>query len=83
MSCQASSERVVAFIGTSLQVLGLLVSAFATSTPHLILGFGVFCGLGTGVVSINSIFILNKYFRARVSIAIGLSGALVSASGER
>ena len=78
---QASSERVVAMLGTSLQVLGLVISAFATSTPLLMLGFGVLCGLGTGVVSINSVFILNKYFRAKVSLAIGLSGALVSLSG--
>ena len=78
---QASSERVVAIIGTSLQVLGLVISALATSTPHLILGFSVLCGLGTGVIAINSVFILNKYFRAKVSLAIGLSGALVSVSG--
>ena len=78
---QASSERVVAFIGSSLQVLGLVTCAFATSTPHLILGFSVLCGLGTGVISINSVFILNKYFRTKVSLAIGLSGALVSVSG--
>ena len=78
---QASSERVMAMLGTSLQVLGLVTSAFATSTAHLVLGFGVLCGLGTGVISINSVFILNKYFRTKVSLAIGLSGALVSVSG--
>ena len=78
---QVTSERCVAVIAAVIQVCGLIISAFATSSGHLILGFGVLCGIGTGMCAINSILIVNKYFKQKIGMALGISAALVSFSG--
>ena len=78
---ELQSERFVAVCATGLQVVGLIICAFSTSIIHLVFGFGVVWGCGMGLSNTNNIIILNKYFKSKVGLALGLVISSVSIIG--
>ena len=66
------SSRFVAFCGTILNVVGLLIIALSTCTEMMFLGFGLVMGAGMGLNNPNNILIMTKYFKKRISLAYGL-----------
>ena len=75
------SERFVAVCATLVQVTGIVICVFSTSTIHLVLGLGVICGSGIGISSINNVIIVNKYFKNKVGLALGIAISAIGIFG--
>ena len=78
---EITSERLVAIIASVFMGIGLMISAFSTSTYHLIIGVGIFCGFGIGISATNNITIVNKYFTKKVGIALGIVASFAELVG--
>jgi oxalate/formate antiporter len=67
--------RVLIAIGCSLSGLGWITSAYATSIIGLYLTYGLFCGVGTGIVYIGIIGLMVRWFPDRRGFATGVVAA--------
>ena len=69
---QLKSERFVAILGTTSVIIGMVLSAYSTSTVGIMLAYGLCVGAGIGLTYTNGILIVSKYFKKKVGIAFGM-----------
>jgi OFA family oxalate/formate antiporter-like MFS transporter len=67
--------RVLIAIGCLLSGAGWISSAYATSLTGLYLTYGLFCGIGTGIVYIGIIGLMVRWFPDRRGFATGMVAA--------
>ena len=78
---KAKGHRYVAILATSSQVVGLVICAFSGSITILMIGFGVFVGMGVGLALVNNIIITKKTFPNSVGIAVGTALTCICLTG--
>src|ERR1700704_4423619 len=64
--------RVLIAIGCLLSGLGWVTSAYVTSLVGLYFTYGLFCGVGTGIVYIGIIGLMVRWFPDRRGFATGM-----------
>ena len=69
------SPRIMIAIGTLLSGIGWVLAAYATTLWQLYLTYGLFCGIGTGVVYVGIIGLMVRWFPDRRGFATGLVAA--------
>ncbi|XP_033229554.1 monocarboxylate transporter 12-like [Belonocnema kinseyi] len=69
------SYRKVAFFGSLLNSIGLILTSRASSLSHIIITYSIIGGLGTGVSLASSFVALNSFFVKRRGQALGFSMA--------
>jgi OFA family oxalate/formate antiporter-like MFS transporter len=67
--------RLLIAAGCLLSGLGWISSAYATTLTGLYLTYGLFCGIGTGVVYVGIIGLVVRWFPDRRGLATGLVAA--------
>jgi oxalate/formate antiporter len=67
--------RLLIAAGCLLSGLGWISSAYATSLTGLYLTYGLFCGIGTGIVYVGIIGLVVRWFPDRRGLATGLVAA--------
>src|SRR5580692_11815675 len=67
--------RTLIAAGCLLSGLGWITSAYATSLTGLYLTYGLFCGLGTGIVYVGIIGLMVRWFPDRRGLATGVVAA--------
>jgi MFS transporter, OFA family, oxalate/formate antiporter len=67
--------RALIAIGCLLSGLGWISSAYVTSLTGLYLTYGLFCGIGTGIVYIGIIGLMVRWFPDRRGFATGMVAA--------
>ena len=67
--------RVLIAIGCLLSGAGWVTSSYATSLTGLYLTYGLFCGIGTGIVYIGIIGLMVRWFPDRRGFATGMVAA--------
>ena len=67
--------RLLIAIGCLLSGLGWVTSAYATSLAGLYLTYGLFCGIGTGIVYVGIIGLMVRWFPDRRGFATGMVAA--------
>jgi oxalate/formate antiporter len=67
--------RLLIAVGCALSGLGWVASAYVTSLIGLYLTYGLFCGIGTGIVYIGIIGLMVRWFPDRRGFATGMVAA--------
>jgi len=67
--------RTLVAVGAALSGLGWILSAQVTSLFGLYLTYGLFCGVGTGIVYIGVVGLMARWFPDRRGFAIGMVAA--------
>jgi oxalate/formate antiporter len=67
--------RLLIALGCALSGIGWVLSAFATSLVGLYLTYGLFCGVGTGIVYVGVVGLMVRWFPDRRGFATGLVAA--------
>jgi oxalate/formate antiporter len=67
--------RALVAVGAALSGLGWILSAQITSLAGLYLTYGLFCGVGTGIVYIGVVGLMARWFPDRRGFAIGMVAA--------
>jgi OFA family oxalate/formate antiporter-like MFS transporter len=67
--------RLLIALGCALSGAGWVTSAYATSLTGLYLTYGLFCGIGTGIVYIGIIGLMVRWFPDRRGFATGMVAA--------
>src|SRR6185437_2362932 len=67
--------RILIGAGCLLSGLGWISAAYATSLAGLYLTYGLFCGIGTGIVYVGIIGLMVRWFPDRRGLATGLVAA--------
>jgi OFA family oxalate/formate antiporter-like MFS transporter len=67
--------RVLIALGCALSGAGWVLSAYATSLTGLYLTYGLFCGLGTGIVYVGIVGLMVRWFPDRRGFATGMVAA--------
>jgi OFA family oxalate/formate antiporter-like MFS transporter len=67
--------RLLIAIGCLLSGLGWVTSAYATDLTGLYLTYGLFCGVGTGIVYVGIIGLMVRWFPDRRGFATGMVAA--------
>jgi len=67
--------RTLIALGCLLSGLGWISSAFAANLTMLYLTYGLFCGIGTGIVYVGIIGLMVRWFPDRRGLATGLVAA--------
>ncbi len=67
-------RRLIA-CGCALSGLGWVIAAYATSVSSLYLTYGLFCGLGTGIVYVGVVGLMVRWFPDRRGFATGMVAA--------
>src|ERR1700691_1076000 len=67
--------RLLIAVGCLLSGLGWISAAYATSLTALYLTYGLFCGIGTGIVYVGIIGLMVRWFPDRRGLATGLVAA--------
>src|SRR5665213_2345462 len=67
--------RLLIAVGCLLSGLGWVTSAYATSLIGLYLTYGLFCGIGTGIVYVGIVGLAARWFPDRRGLATGLVAA--------
>jgi len=67
--------RLLIAAGCLLSGLGWISSAYATSLTGLYLSYGLFCGIGTGIVYVGIIGLVVRWFPDRRGLATGVVAA--------
>ena len=67
--------RLLIAIGCLLSGLGWITSAYVTSLAGLYFTYGLFCGVGTGIVYIGIIGLMVRWFPDRRGLATGVVAA--------
>ncbi len=68
-------SRLLIAIGCLLSGLGWVTSAYATSLMGLYFTYGLFCGVGTGIVYVGIIGLMVRWFPDRRGLATGMIAA--------
>jgi OFA family oxalate/formate antiporter-like MFS transporter len=69
------SPRILIATGTALSGLGWVLAAYANSLLALYATYGLFCGIGTGIVYIGIIGLMVRWFPDRRGFAAGIVAA--------
>ncbi|XP_033324546.2 monocarboxylate transporter 2 [Megalopta genalis] len=69
------SYRKVAFFGSVLSCIGLILTSCANSMIHIICTYSIISGLGTGLALASSFVALNTFFDKKRGQAVGFSMA--------
>jgi MFS transporter, OFA family, oxalate/formate antiporter len=67
--------KALVAVGAALTGLGWVLSAHADSIWMLFLTYGLFCGIGTGIVYVGVVGLMAKWFPDRRGFAIGIVAA--------
>jgi oxalate/formate antiporter len=67
--------RILIALGCALSGAGWILSAYATSLTGLYLTYGLFCGLGTGIVYVGIVGLMVRWFPDRRGFATGMVAA--------
>jgi len=67
--------KLLIAVGTLLSGLGWILSAYATSLTTLYATYGLFCGIGTGIVYIGIVGLMVRWFPDRRGFATGMVAA--------
>ena len=67
--------RLLIMTGAFLSGLGWVLSANATSLPALYATYGLFCGIGTGIVYVGIVGLMVRWFPERRGFAVGVVAA--------
>src|SRR5450432_3592402 len=67
--------RLLIAVGCLMSGAGWVTSAYATSLTRLYLTYGLFCGIGTGIVYIGIIGLMVRWFPDRRGFATGMVAA--------
>ena len=67
--------RTLVSVGAALTGLGWVLSAHAHSVLILFLTYGLFCGVGTGIVYVGIVGLMARWFPDRRGFAIGIVAA--------
>jgi oxalate/formate antiporter len=67
--------RLLVMTGCILSGLGWVLAAYATSVTTLYLTYGLFCGIGTGIVYVGVIGHMVRWFPDRRGFAAGMAAA--------
>jgi oxalate/formate antiporter len=67
--------RMLIALGCLLSGLGWISSAYATSLTGLYLTYGLFCGIGTGIVYVGIVGLVVRWFPDRRGLATGVVAA--------
>jgi MFS transporter, OFA family, oxalate/formate antiporter len=67
--------RILIACGCLLSGLGWILAAYATSLTSLYLTYGLFCGIGTGVVYVGIVGLMVRWFPDRRGLATGVVAA--------
>lgn len=70
-----SSPRLLIALGAGLSGLGWVLSSYVTGLWSLYLTYGLFCGIGTGIVYVGIIGLMVRWFPDRRGFATGLVAA--------
>ncbi|OUM55887.1 hypothetical protein BVG19_g5502 [[Candida] boidinii] len=68
-----NGARVPIFIGSILLVASVVIVASATKLYQFIIGFGILCGLGTGILMSPLIGVISHYFKKNRATAMGIA----------
>ena len=71
-------ERAVAAIGTTTLVLGLVVTAFSSTSLQLGLSISLLLGAAFGLSNVNCLLIVNSWFKRNVGLALSVMNSCVS-----
>src|SRR5580698_4760651 len=69
------SARILIALGCLLSGLGWIAAAHATTLIGLYLTYGLFCGIGTGIVYVGIVGLMVRWFPDRRGLATGLVAA--------
>lgn len=69
------SPKLLIALGAALSGLGWVLAAYATSLVTLYLTYGLFCGIGTGIVYVGIVGLMVRWFPDRRGFAAGLVAA--------
>ncbi|XP_030748055.1 monocarboxylate transporter 12-like [Sitophilus oryzae] len=69
------SVRTITIFGVLCVGAGMILSSFATGIWHIVISYGIFTGLGLGLVASSTFLAISEYFTTRKSTAVGLSMA--------
>jgi oxalate/formate antiporter len=67
--------RLLIGVGCLLSGLGWITAAYATSLTSLYLTYGLFCGIGTGIVYVGIVGLMVRWFPDRRGLATGVVAA--------
>jgi OFA family oxalate/formate antiporter-like MFS transporter len=67
--------RILIACGCLLSGLGWILAAYATSLTGLYLTYGLFCGIGTGIVYVGIVGLMVRWFPDRRGLATGVVAA--------
>lgn len=67
--------KLLIAVGTLLSGLGWVLSAYATSLTTLYATYGLFCGIGTGIVYVGIVGLMVRWFPDRRGFATGMVAA--------
>jgi oxalate/formate antiporter len=67
--------KLLIAVGAALSGLGWVLSAHATSLTTLYLTYGLFCGIGTGIVYVGIVGLMVRWFPDRRGLAAGAVAA--------
>ena len=67
--------KALVAVGAALTGLGWVLSAHVDSIWMLFLTYGLFCGVGTGIVYVGVVGLMAKWFPDRRGFAIGIVAA--------
>lgn len=68
-----NGARVPLLIGSILLIASVLIVASATKLYQFIIGFGILCGLGTGILMSPLIGVISHYFKRNRATAMGIA----------
>jgi MFS transporter, OFA family, oxalate/formate antiporter len=69
------SARILIALGCLLSGLGWITAAYATTLTGLYLTYGLFCGIGTGIVYVGIVGLMVRWFPDRRGLATGVVAA--------
>ncbi|KAF7266454.1 monocarboxylate transporter 12 [Rhynchophorus ferrugineus] len=69
------SVRTITIFGVLCVGSGMIFSSFASSIWHIVISYGIFTGMGLGLVASSTFLAISEYFTTRKSTAVGLSMA--------
>ncbi|XP_052788353.1 monocarboxylate transporter 4-like [Mya arenaria] len=73
--CNRFSVRKLSYFGGVMYVIGIHISAYATSLVYMYFSYGVISGIGRAFLLTPCVMLLGEYFDKRRSLAFGLASA--------
>jgi oxalate/formate antiporter len=67
--------KLLIAVGAALSGLGWVLSSYATTLTMLYLTYGLFCGIGTGIVYVGIVGLMVRWFPDRRGLATGVVAA--------